>query len=200
MTIARTVSMEEFERLMVAAGKKAPAALKNAMRAAVQAMIRDVVANRLSNQYLRVDTGGARRSITGEVRGGGERILGVIGSPLRYVRAHEEGFKGSVQVRAHTRRRSSLETRSGKATKKSVKAVKARLRAGRSGYSHVKAHSRFMNIRARRFLRDTVLQEAGALPTMLASGVAPFTRRATKALKILLLFSRVPKVSELGIK
>jgi len=202
MTIQRTVTFEELQKLVGDVGRKAPAAMRVAMQAAVQAMLRDVVKNRMSGQYLGVVTGTGRRSVqaSGSVSGSGDALRGVIGSPLGYIRAHERGFSGPVQVRAHTRRRAALETRRGKATKKSAAAVKARLRAGRSGYAHVRAHTRQVNIRARRFLRDTVLQEAGSLPGLLGGGGdAPFTRRAVRALQILAITGKLPKVKELGL-
>ena len=202
MTITRTVSLKELIGLIGQAGRKAPQAMQVAMRAAVQAMIRDVVRNRISGQYLGVDTGTGRRSVrsSGSTESGAGAIRGVIGTPLRYMRAHEQGFKGPVQVRAHTRRNLALSVRKGQLTKKSARALKARIKAKRQSVAHVRAHTRQVNIRARRFLRDTLLQESGKLPSLLGgSSTAPLTRRVVRALSILTITGRLPKVSELGL-
>jgi hypothetical protein len=207
MTTTRTVTFEELQRLVDLSGRKAPQAMRVAMKAAVQSMLGDVVKNRMSGQYLGVVTGGGRRSVqtSGSVAGTGERVQGVIGSPLKYIKAHEQGFQGSVQVPAHTRRLNltrviSKGKRAGERVKRGEKARLAfSQKHGRKSSTIVRAHTRQMNIRARRFLRDTVLQEAGGLPGLLSGGEPPFTRRVVRALSILALTGRLPKTSQLGL-
>ncbi len=191
----RVVTVEELTNLVAAAGKQTPAIVRSALRAASLAMLRDVQINRLSHQYLGVDTGTGRRTIQQRVVDRGDSIRAEIGSPLVYMRAHEEGFEGAVQVRAHTRRLNSLQVRRGKVTKKSAKAAK---RAGGSSTAFVRAHTRQVRMRARRFLRDTVLQEAGKLPGLLSTK-SPIEARLVKALRIFFEQGRVPKPGELGV-
>lgn len=119
--------LERFKYL----GKDLPAAVYSAMILSAEAMLADVVRNRMSGQYLGVKTGNARRSMDGFARATGNSVEAVIGNPFVYVRAHEQGFSGTVQVRAHARR-----TRRGSTT--------------------VRAHAMRMNVRARHFIRDTV--------------------------------------------
>ncbi len=182
MTETRNVTPEELEKLVVGLGKKAPGAVRVAMRAAVQHMVRDVVKNRMTGQYLGVDTGTGRRSIKGRVtKVGMDNVRGAIGSKLLYIKAHEQGFKGTVQVTSHKR-----------------KPRKGAKRGKKRGTGIVKAHTRKMNIRARRFLRDTVLQEVGRLNK--ASRTSPLTSRVVRALKIVAATGKLPKVNQLGVK
>lgn len=67
---------------------------------------RHVVADKLSGQVLRVRTGTLRRSINQHVEESGTSITGIVGADMnaaRYARAHEYGFHGTVEVRAHMR-------------------------------------------------------------------------------------------------
>ena len=206
MTTTRTVTFKELQRLVDLAGRKAPEAMRVAMKAATQGMVRDVVKNRMSGQYLGVVTGAGRRSVqsSGSVEGSGETVRGVIGSPFKYIKAHEQGFKGQVQVPAHTRRLNLTRViqkgkRAGQRVKRGEKQRLQSALSGRKTSTTVRAHTRQMNIRARRFLRDTVLQEAGGLPGLLSGGEPPFTRRVVRALSILALTGRLPKTSQLGV-
>ena len=196
----RTVSIEEMSAKLGDLGKRLPAAGVRAMRASVWSMIRDVTLNRMSGQYLRVRTGTARRSMMGHVERRGDSVRGVIGNPHDYVSAHEEGFKGPVQVRAHTRQLARLERgRGGTVTKKSARKYKARRAKGYKMSAHVRAHTRQLNIRARRFIRDTLADET--VPTSATraagSGTSRLERRMLRGLEILLDTGRLPKVADL---
>lgn len=195
-----TVTLDELQKMIRGVGDKFPEIAERAMTASVQAMVRDVVANRMTGQYLGVVTGTARRSITGRVKRGASSITASIGSTLKYVRAHEMGYTGPVQVRAHQRRLVELSSgRGGKITKASARKYKKAKAAGRKTMSHVRAHTRRVNIRARRFLRDTVMQEAGTLPAMLLSGEPAFSRRLVRAMQIYVEQGRMPSVGDLGL-
>jgi hypothetical protein len=189
----RVVTLDELRDLVKRAGTKLSAVAKVAMRASTVAMMADAVRNRMSGQYLGVVTGTGRRSVqlSPEVRALGDRISGSIGSPLNYIRAHEEGYKGPVAVPAHSVRahvrRGRIVSRRG-----------ARRRIQVPAHTR-KAHTRQANIRARRFLRDTLYQETGQLPGLLASGASPFSRRMLRALTILVEQNRMPRVAELGV-
>lgn len=179
----RKVTFDELRALIERLGDRLPAVVRPAVVASSQAMLRDVVLNRMSGQYLGVVTGTGRRSMEARVAEAANRLSASISNPLGYIRAHEEGFKGPVSVRAHTRR------------------LKARGRAGKkkaATVAHVRAHTRVANIRARHFMRDTVLQEAGRLPSA-GTGVAPIERRVVRALEIFLVRNRPARAGELGV-
>ena len=106
---------------------------------------------RNSGRAILVDTGRLRRSI---------RIVSVstgivtIGTDVPYARAHNEGFRGIVNVRAHTRNRFTKEKLgSGKFTKKGKERMKTVQRI--SGSSNVIAHTRKVNIPRRQFMGES---------------------------------------------
>lgn len=132
MSVTVRIKLDEVLRVVEKLERpKVERAISAGLKRGMLAIERDVIRNKMSGQYLGVVTGTARKSIRSEVRKRRDRILGVVGSPLNYVRAHEEGFRGVVDVRAHER------TRRGRTHR-------------------VQAHSRQVNMRARHFLRDSV--------------------------------------------
>ena len=134
--------------------------VRRSVSLSINAMIADVVRNKMSGQYLGVITGTARRSITGGVRATPQSVTGEFGSGLIYVRAHELGFRGTVAVKAHNRT---------------------------SGTARVRPHQRVMNMRARRFLRDSLEQ-----------GIPGLDKRLRVALQYLITTGQVPDASLLG--
>ena len=65
-----------------------------------------MVSDKLSGQVLKNRTGTLRRSINQHVEETDTSITGILGADMdiaRYARAHEYGFRGTVQVPAHTR-------------------------------------------------------------------------------------------------
>lgn len=103
---------------------------------------------RRPGRAILVDTGRLRRSI---------RITKVsqgnvtIGTDVPYAKAHNEGFRGTVQVKAHKRNKYTKSrvgtgklTKTGKERTKTISTV--------SGSSMVKAHTRKVNIVQRRFM------------------------------------------------
>jgi phage gpG-like protein len=105
-------------------------------------------AKRNNGRAILVDTGRLRRSIritsisTGSV---------TVGTDVPYARAHNEGFRGTVNVKAHTRNKYGKEkTGSGKFTKKGVERMKTVQKI--SGTGQVKAHTRKVNLPKRQFL------------------------------------------------
>jgi len=127
--------LQEIKRAIAAVSEPAAdSSIRAAMQASVQAMMRDVILNRMTGQELGVVTGTARRSMRGRTWENSRRVVGEFGSPLGYVRAHEIGFHGPVGVRAHERTRGST--------------------------THpVRAHTRNVNIRARHFMRNSLSKE-----------------------------------------
>lgn len=75
-----------------------------------------------------------------------------IGSNLPYATAHNDGFSGTVNIRAHTRAKyahveQKYTTRTGKERKRVVKVE--------GGRYPVRAHAREMNLPARQFMGDS---------------------------------------------
>ena len=142
-------------------------------------MVRDVIVNRLSGQYLKKRTGGAQRSVAASPSAvvAGNVVRGQFGSSLLYVRAHEEGFEGIVGVRAHTRRVRSRDVRAR---------VAGRRRRVATGVAFVRAHTRKMSLRARRFLADTLQQR-----------IAGLDPRMVRAILILAQTGRIPVPGQL---
>ena len=99
------------------------------------------------------------RTVPAEIRG--NTISGSFGSNLKYVRAHEFGFTGTVNVRAHTRRR----FRYGKEkvfeyfdviTRTFQQSTKRGRRVVKGSETFVKAHTMQMRLPARNMFRDTL--------------------------------------------
>ncbi len=167
-----------------------------AMLVAAQKMLRDVVQKRMSNPRrgstatnLGVDTGTARRSMIDQAGMTADTVFALIGSPVDYVRTHEEGFHGSVNVPAHVRRNVSLKrnAKTGMVSKKSATQYKSALRADHKTTSFVRAHKMKLDIIAKHFIRDTV-QEA----------VAPLEKRVLQSLLIAVKTGQVPSPGQLG--
>lgn len=103
---------------------------------------------RRPGRAILVDSGRLRRSI---------RITNIagpqvtIGTNVPYAKAHNEGFRGTVAVKAHKRNKY---TKSKVATGKLTKTGKERMKtvSTLSGSSTVKAHSRKVNIVQRQFM------------------------------------------------
>jgi len=198
MTETVKLNMDEMIGRFKFLGKQLAPTIYTAMLVAGQAMLRKGVMEHMSGPkrgsgpgLLGRDTGTARRSMIAQTAMDASKVGSLIGSPLGYVRAHEEGFDGPVQVRAHTRRIIRLErtSRSGftKVSKKSAARYKAALRRGGKTVAYVRAHDRQVNIAAKHFIRDTVLES-----------VAPTEQRILKALMIAARTGKVPTPGQLG--
>jgi len=147
-------------------------------------MVADVAKNRLLGQYLNRRTGTAIRSFPPSIRVEilDELIRGVWGSNVEYVRVHEEGFDGSVQVPAHTRR--LIEQVRSKAA---ARRVRRKLRAGRKRFAHVRAHRRRVSFRARRFMAHTARDKGPEA-----------NRRVIRAIIHLVRTGEVPTLADVG--
>ena len=159
-----TVDLEAMKKRLTALGPQGLAAsVLAAVRLTVQTWLRGTV-QKISGPYLGVVTGTARRSITSTaaIEGDGEVVRGRFGSPLRYVRAHELGFRGAVYVREHVRDPTD-----------------------RAAHI-VRAHSRYVNMRARHFMRDTIHED-----------LVGTEHRLRRALLLLARTGRPPSVADL---
>jgi len=193
-----TAMLERFKSL---GALTAPAAYV-AMLVTGQRMVRDVVKQRLSGPrgatgILGVVTGNARRSMVGPATMTKDMVTAALGSPVEYVKAHEEGFRGTQRVRAHQREQKRIGRKavaynihSGFVSKysKGRRFTDAeKLLTGR-GFAWVTAHDRKVNIIAKHFIRDTVL--AAKVPT---------EDRVLKALQIAFKTGRIPSPGQLNL-
>lgn len=107
-------------------------------------------AKRNTGRAILVDKGHLRNSI---ILSKADAKSAVISAPVPYAAAHNEGFSGTVRVRAHTRQMS----RKVSVTMSGIKSRKVRSRSMQvaDGIVHVKAHSRSMNLPKRQFLGDS---------------------------------------------
>ena len=177
-SIALQQKLRELERKLKGLEDKVPNAIAVALRESMRVMVRHVQERKLSGQYLRVQTGTARRSFRQSVKFTRAVITGIIGSPFAYVRAHEEGFRGTVKVGAHTRRR-----RVHAIGKRGQKLKRSKWED--RGSIQVRGHTRRVNMRARRFLQDTMRENVGR------------TRlRVIRSLSMLAKMGRVPTAAE----
>ncbi len=103
---------------------------------------------RNKGRAILVQSGRLRRSIRIT------RITGLvtyIGTDVPYARAHNQGFRGTVAVKAFTRNKyTKHKIGTGKLTKKGKERMKTVQRIG--GATQVKAHSRNMNLPRRQFM------------------------------------------------
>jgi phage gpG-like protein len=100
---------------------------------------RDVQTDKLSGQVLKLKTGTLRRSIDWKVNQANGQITGKVSTNVKYGIAHEFGFSGVVDVKAHLR---TITQAFGKSiTPKTVE---------------VRAHPMKMNLPERSFLRSAL--------------------------------------------
>lgn len=189
------LNLDEMLQRFKFLGDKLGPTVYSAMLISAQKMLADVVKIRMSNPRrgssatnLGVDTGTARRSMIDQAGITADRVFALIGSPVDYVQAHEEGFSGRVNVPAHM-----AQHRHGRTLAVSAKTGAITKRAGLTkrqkakGAWLVRAHSMKMNIHAKHFIRDTV-----------QGAVAPLEKRILQSLLIAVKTGQVPSPSQLG--
>jgi hypothetical protein len=129
--------------------RKMPAAIGVAVRLSIFDMVTHVTKSKLLGQYLHRVTGTLIKSVTASpaFQTSAARVRGIFGSHLDYARAHEEGFSGTVTVKAHFRR---------------VGTQKGSFFTGIGGkhVTRVREHPRHMDITAKHFLHDTVFERS----------------------------------------
>ena len=188
MGTERQLNMAEMLTRFEFLGKDLPKAVFAAMLISAKQMLTSVT-KKLRGEYLKVDTSRGWKSMQVFARFGENKMQAGIDTDVRYMKAHEEGFHVTVQVRGHIRRLVTLSTnvRTGIVTKKSARAYKRRVLEGRATSVFVRPHSMQMNIRARRFMRDTINQQFD-----------PTASRIERALVIAARTGRLPSPGELG--
>jgi hypothetical protein len=134
-------------------------------------MTRWVVTRKLLGQYLNRRTGNAIRSINASPSWWPteDGAAGSFGSNLEYVKAHEQGFQGTVQVKAYERRLFRYRSARSGARLKRRKRVEGAM-------VEVRAHPREVNIRARHFFRDTLKEQKPAFEVRLRKAILVATR------------------------
>jgi len=104
--------------------------------------------------------GNARRSITASPQANivGDAVQTSIGSNVSYVKAHEFGFKGRVNVKSYTRSASKLGVlnRKGQLSKKSAEKLKGVLARRGMNSITVRAHKAKINIPERAMIRTGI--------------------------------------------
>lgn len=158
------IDLDDLEEMTEAYGTKLAKSVRVGVREAILLNVRDVTKTKLRGQYLNRRTGTLIRSVTASRSDEMTETMvrGSFGTHLDYGKAHEVGFRGQVQVAAHTRRLVRTRTnRQGQLSKKSAKALKRKLQRGLKTTAHVRAHSRRVNIRPRYYLRDTLRENIG---------------------------------------
>lgn len=137
------------------------------------------IKQRLSGQVLKRVTGTLQRSVAASPRAyavSEKEAQATYGTHLDYGIAHEQGFEGTVTVRAHQRRPGRVSARALRGAEDAA------------GVVNVRSHQRQVRVTAKWYLRDT-LQE----------GHADVRRLAVEALDYLIRTGQVPKASDLGV-
>lgn len=150
-----TVDIRGATLLAQMAGRAAQlhAALVRVMTRLSIVIQRDVKEGKLTGQVLHVRTGTLRRSINRKVFDQGGGVVASVGTNVRYARAHEYGFAGDVDVRAHVR-----------ASRDGGEAIR------------VRAHTRRVNMPERSFLRSSIDDNADMIKREVRAAVMAVVR------------------------
>ncbi len=158
MGTERVLSIEEMVQRFAFLGRDLPKAVFVGMVASSHAMLTSVV-KKVRGDYLNVDTGRGWKSFEGYAKADADSIRAIIDTDVIHMKAHEEGFHGTVQVRQHTaEHRGRILAVDIKSRAVARRARPTKREIGRGAWI-VRAHTMKMNIRARRFMRDTVNQQ-----------------------------------------
>ena len=114
------------------------------------------VKGKLNGEVLRVRTGRLMHSVGETVVTEGDRITGIVSTPVKYAPAHEFGFKGTVTVRAHLR---TVKQAFGRP----ISPVQATVRE----------HTAKMNLPERSFLRSALreMEQSGAIGDEISAAI-----------------------------
>jgi phage gpG-like protein len=135
------------------------AAVRSSVTRATFALVAYVKANKLSGQVLKNRTGTLRRKINGRVSETSNSITGQVGVKLAYAAAHEYGFDGNENVRAHLR---------------TIKQAFGREIAPVT--FQVQAYTRHVHLPERSFLRSSLSEMTPAIQTMIREAVVGAAR------------------------
>lgn len=110
-------------------------------------------------------TGRLRQSVTSNVTRSADRVIGRIGSAVKYAAFHEFGFHGVMNVKAHTRVTQNINAKgdsiasTGKVISgvvQSRKVIAGKQRGGFVSVQFVRAHSRQVNYAGKPFVRPAL--------------------------------------------
>lgn len=186
MGTERVLNMDEMLKRFEFLGDRLPQAVFVAMLVSAKAMLASVD-RKLRGQYLNVRTGRGWQSMQDFARLTANSMQAGIDTDVRYMKAHEEGFHKTVEVRAHTaRRRGRILARDIKSHAVSRRARPTKREIARGSWT-VQAHEMKMNIRARYFMRDTINEAFDATQD-----------RVTRALVIAARTGSIPTAADIG--
>lgn len=148
--------------------------LRDAIQRAALDLMAFVKGQKLTGQVLNVRTGRLRRSVNQRVETeAGGTIAGLVGTNVSYGRVHELGFKGTVQVKAHTRKAGGrFITVKGSEGRKEHKR-----KIGRKNVP-VRAHSRQVDIPKRPFLGPSLNEKMPVYRKWMADAIQGAARAA----------------------
>lgn len=144
MIAAELIGAERVVAFMALLPEKAMAAIKADVSRLAITLLRKVKEEKLSGQVLKNQTGTLRRSISQKVEASAQEVVGSVGTNLSYAAAHEFGFNGPVNVKAHLRMVK-------KAWGKTIKSPKEH---------PVRAFTRQMHLPEKSFLRSAMAEMA----------------------------------------
>lgn len=132
-----------------------------------------IQANKLSDQVLHVRTGRLRRSITARFEGQGTGTFrAYVGTNVKYARAHEYGFEGSVNIREH---KVKEHTRMQKIAFGKLMTNPRRVTVKEHT---VAAHTAHLNIKARPFLKPSLEENAPRITKNIRAAITAALREA----------------------
>lgn len=129
-------------------------AVRTSITRASISLLRYVKENKLSGQVLKNRTGTLRRKMNYRVTETPNSITGAVGVKLSYAAAHEFGFDGPENVRAHLR---TIKQAFGR----SIAPVTF----------NVRAHTRTVHLPERSFLRSALSDKRGEITAMIEQGM-----------------------------
>jgi phage gpG-like protein len=136
-----------------------PEAVESGMKASIGRLAlrlqRKVRQDKLTGQVLKVRTGTLRRSIDQVVLSEPGAVIGIVSTNVKYGKAHEYGYKGPVNIKAHMR---LIKQAWGKPLKYPV-------------WSSVKAHTANVDLPERSFLRSALRDMAPEIKADIASAI-----------------------------
>lgn len=156
MITARLVNDAEVVARLERMGPRLREELRTSIGRLVLKLARKVTAEKLSGQVLKVRSGRLRRSIKDTIVDEGAKVSGIVSTPVKYGRAHEYGFKGTVTIREHMR---TVKQAFGRP----ISPVQATVRA----------HEAKMNLPERSFLRSALreFEASGEIGTEISSAI-----------------------------
>lgn len=103
MIRAEIIGANQIKAKLDALGPKLQTELSKSVTKLCLELTRRIKQDKLSGQVLKVKSGQLRRSVTFKVKNTPAGPTGEVGTNLPYAKAHEFGFKGTVDIKSHLR-------------------------------------------------------------------------------------------------